>query len=141
MICLTKNINSNYAGAHFHHIGIACQSIQGTFSALRVFLPKNIECSKIIFDSKLNANLKLIKLNDKSFLELVSGKIVENIIKKKMYLYHNCFEVDDFYNFSEKLKKEKFMPITTPSPADLFDGRLVQFFQTPMGIVEILEKA
>ena len=141
MIHLTKNFNSDYAGASFHHIGIACQSIQDTFSALKVFLPKDIECSTIIFDAKLNANLKLIKLNDESFLELVSGKIVENIIKKQLYLYHNCFEVDDFYNFSEKLKKEKFMPMTSPLPAYLFDGRLVQFFQTPMGIVEILERA
>jgi methylmalonyl-CoA/ethylmalonyl-CoA epimerase len=141
MNCLTKNIKNEYMGASFHHIGVACQNIEITFANLMIFFPSNIQCSEIIFDSKLNANLQLIKLGDQCFIELVSGKIVENILKKQMFLYHTCFEVDHISDFNKKLKQQKFIPLTSPTPADLFDGRLVQFFQTPMGIVEILEKS
>lgn len=140
MINLTKKINNNYLGAQFHHNGIACENIEKTFSLLKIFLPKKIEYSDTIFDSKLNAELKLIKLNNKCFLELVAGKVVESFIKKKVFIYHNCFEVKKLSNFSENLVKLNFIPITKPTPADLFEGRLVQFFHTPFGIMEILEK-
>ena len=140
MINLKKKMNESYLGAQFHHNGIACENIEKTFSLLKIFLPKEIEYSDNIFDSKLNAELKLIKLNKECFIELVSGKVVEGFIKKKIFIYHNCFEVEKLSDFSENLLKLNFIPITKPTPADLLGGRLVQFFHTQFGVMEILEK-
>lgn len=141
MKCL-KNFQKNNEnfGASFHHIGVACKNINETFVNLKILLPINIQFSEIIYDSKLKANLQLIRLGDHYFMELVSGKIVENILKKNMFLYHTCFEVNNIFEFGKKLRQKKFIPLMSPTPADLFDGRLVQFFQSPMGIVEILQK-
>ena len=132
--------NSFYSNAGFHHIGVACKDIKTTLNELLIFLPKDIECSDLIHDAKLDATLQLIKLNAQTYLELVSGNVVEGILRKRLYLYHTCFEVSDIKRFSEDIKSQGCVAISPLTPADLFDGRLVQFFQTPLGITEILER-
>jgi hypothetical protein len=140
MIKLKKKLNDDYEQAKFHHLGIACNNIEETFSKIKIFLPNYIYYSNIIFDKKINAKLQLVKLNNSYFIELISGELVKNIIKKDILAYHSCFEVKNFNSFTTKLIERRFMPITKATPADLFNGRLVQFFRTPMGLVEILEK-
>ena len=79
--------NSFYSNAGFHHVGVACKYIKTTLNELLIFLPKDIECSDLIHDAKLDATLQLIKLNAQTYLELVSGNVVEGILRKRLYLY------------------------------------------------------
>ena len=132
--------NSDFSYAKFHHIGVACKDIRSTLDELLIFLPHKFNCTDIIYDKKLNASLQLISLGSQAHLELVSGQIVKNILKKDQKLYHICFEVSDIKNYSLLLRDKGYLPITDLIPADLFDGRLVQFFKTPMGLTEILEE-
>ena len=99
------------------------------------FLPN----SEMSFDEKLNAYLQLISIGNQAHIELVSGEIVQNFLKKDTILYHTCFEVGNIKKYSESLESKGFVPITKLMPADLFEGRLIQFFRTPLGLTEILE--
>jgi len=132
-------LNSSFFNAKFHHIGIACKDIERTFNDLQLFLPAQYESTGVIYDKGIKADLQLISIGNEAHIELVSGEIVKNFIKKDIRLYHSCFEVPDIQVFSNELKNKGFIPVTKLIPAELFEGRLIQFFMTPFGLTEILE--
>ena len=120
----------------FHHIGIATKDIKKTFK----FVKNNFEVidfTDIIYDQKQDAYVQLITTNDNQ-IELVSGKQVENLIKKNITYYHICYEVKNINeainNFSDALL------ISKPKEAILFENRKVAFLLTPIGLVELLEE-
>ena len=131
--------NLGFMGAKFHHIGIACKSIKITFQDLQLFLPSEFEYTDVIYDKTIEAYLQLISIGNQAHIELVSGKVVENLLKKDIRLYHTCFEVIDIKEFSTVLKNKGYVSLTKFTPAELFEGRLIQFFKTPFGLIEILE--
>ena len=68
---------------------------------------------------------------------------LENYLKKNNeIIYHVCYEVDgsidlDTYLFS----KMKYICVSEPKPAILFDNRNVSFYYVKgIGLIEILEK-
>lgn len=131
--------NSSFFNAKFHHIGIACKDIERTFNDLQLFLPSQYECTEVIYDKIIKAFLQLISIGNQAHIELVSGEVVENFLKKDIKLYHLCFEVPDIEKFSSDLQTKGYVPVTKLTPAELFEGRLIQFFMTPFGLTEILE--
>ena len=65
----------------FHHIGIATEDINKAFD----FVKDNfniVKYSDIIYDQKQKAYLQMIYTKDVN-IELVSGIVVDNLIKKK----------------------------------------------------------
>lgn len=131
--------NSIHIGAKFHHIGIACEKIEDTHKAIQFLLPQNYLCSKVVYDPNLKANLQLISSTDNTFFELVSGEMVKSFIKRNITLYHLCFEVNSIKEARQSIPKRDLIAITNPTPALLFNNRFVQFFNTPFGLVELLE--
>lgn len=121
----------------FHHVGVACSDIDKTSQSLKWIT--NGESYDVIYDSALRASLQLLRVADGTYIELVSGDAVTPFLKRRQILYHTCYCVDEFEQFAELARKMGWVPITKKTPAVLFSGRLVQFFNTPMGIVEILE--
>ena len=121
----------------FHHFGIACENIGKTINLLQDDFEIK-EISEIIYDELQNCNLCLLTLNDGTIIELVSGEVVKAIIKRNIYLYHTCWSVDNidevFLNFSKK-----FSTISSLKPAKLFNNKRVCFFQSDIGIIELLE--
>ena len=120
---------------HFHHIGVATKDIQKSFT----FLEKNFNVighTEIIDDPLQEASLMMVQ-TDSLDIELVSGKVVEKLIEKKISYYHMCYEVDNIEiaieNFSEAIV------VSPPKPAILFDNRKVAFLHTPLGLIELLE--
>lgn len=120
----------------FHHIGIATKDIK---KALK-FISQNFEIiSKTdeIYDNKQDATLQMIETKDVN-IELVSGQVVEKLIKVKTSYYHICYEVDDIYKAIEEF--EGAILISSPKEAILFNNRLVAFLMTPLGLVELLNE-
>lgn len=120
----------------FHHIGIATKNIDKTLN----WIKKNFEIIQIspkVFDKNQDVYLQMIQTKDIN-IELVSGKTVEKFIEKNITYYHICYEVDDIYKAIESF--DKSIVISKPTPAILFDGRLVAFLITPIGLVELLQK-
>ncbi len=123
----------------FHHIGIATQDINSCLQ----FVKNNFDInhiSDIVYDKNQDANLCLINLQDGSNIELVCGEIVKNYLKKRIFLYHTCFEVKDIHQSVQKLQKQDCILIVKPVEAILFDDRKVAFLQSKLGLIELLEE-
>ena len=91
-----------------------------------------------IWDPNLNANLQLFEIENGVSIELVEGPIVNSIIKKGIKLYHLCYEVDDIHFKIKEFRKNNGLIIVKPTPALLFNNRLVCFIYTPLGLIELL---
>ena len=122
----------------FHHIGIACADILSTKKYLYELF-NVIEESEEIFDELQNASLCMITLNDGTKVELVSGEVVEKLVKRKHFLYHICYatcniekKIEDFIYLDAKVVSEL-------KSAKLFGGNRVVFLMTKLGMIELLE--
>ena len=123
----------------FRHLGIACPDIEACKNFLKSVM--NIrEESEIIFDEKQNASLCLLTLSDGIKLELISGPMVANMVKKGITYYHTCYAVFDIDQALARLKKDhKVTVISEIKPGKLFNGQRTVFIYTPIGIIELLE--
>ena len=121
----------------FHHIGIATNDINKSIEKLK----KNFsikEISKIVYDVNQDANLCMITMEDGMRIELINGKVVENILKKKQYLYHTCYEVEDIEESIKKLEKDGAFLVKEPKEAILFNNRKVAFLMWDLGLIELI---
>jgi methylmalonyl-CoA/ethylmalonyl-CoA epimerase len=124
---------------NFHHIGIACNNIPKA----KEFVENTFRIShstETIFDERQNVDLCLLTTNCGTNIELVCGNTVEKYVKKKQFLYHTCWEVEDINRSIELFQSNGSLLISKPTPAVLFNQKLVSFLLTQMGIVELLEK-
>ena len=121
----------------FHHIGIATDNIEATIAYLKAFFIIN-HISEVIHDDKQNADLCMVTTENLN-IELIAGEITKNILKKRQYLYHTCYEVEDIELMLERLVKEGAFLISPAKPAILFNEQKVAFLSTKLGIVELLE--
>ena len=120
---------------NFHHIGIATNDIEKCLS----FVNDNFEViasTNTIYDPNQNAELVLITTKS-VVLELVSGPLVSEFIKKQQTYYHICYEVDDLDKSIAEFQQS--IVISKPTKAILFNNRRVAFIMTPIGIIELLE--
>lgn len=122
----------------FHHVGIACDDMDETERFVRSTHKVN-SATERIYDPVQDATVCILNVEDGLNIELISGKQVEGILKKKMTLYHTCFETDDMQAAIKKLEEAGAFMLSEPKPALLFNNRHVCFLYTPIGIVELLE--
>ncbi len=120
-----------------HHLGIATKNIEKAEKFIRNTHDVTNSVGPI-WDQNLNANLKLLEVNNGIAIELVQGPVVNSFIKKGINLYHFCYEVDDINLKINQFKKSGGLVIVKPTPALLFQNRLVSFIYSPIGIIELL---
>ncbi len=131
--------NNTFANLKFHHIGVACEDIDTMVSFFTHFFDVE-EVSPTIYDKTQGANLKMITLKEGVKYELISGNIVDNFCKRKDYLYHTCYEVDNLESAVSFLRNEGFGFISDPVEAVLFQNRKVIFLHGKLGMIELLER-
>ena len=122
-----------------HHLGIATDNSE----KVSEFVNKThsiISQKGPLWDPNLNANLIIFEVKEGISIEVVSGPIVQSLVKKKINLYHFCYEVNDIKSSIKQFKNNGSTLIQKPKPALLFNSRLVAFLMTPLGIIELLEK-
>lgn len=123
----------------FHHIGIATESIENGLEYLKnIFSIKSI--SEVVYDKNQDADLCMVTLDDGTKLELVSGKVVEKLVKKRQFLYHTCYETENINKEIEKLEKLDGFLVSEPKEAILFSNKKVAFLMTNIGLMELVEK-
>jgi methylmalonyl-CoA/ethylmalonyl-CoA epimerase len=122
----------------FHHIGIACDDIESAIN----FVKNTFHISKvseIIFDENQNVNLCLLQTKCNIHIELVSGVTVTRFIKKRQYLYHTCWEVNNIEESITNFINNGAVLISESKKAILFNYRRVAFLMTSIGVIELLE--
>ncbi|PTQ95788.1 methylmalonyl-CoA epimerase [Mucilaginibacter yixingensis] len=120
-----------------HHVGVACADINEEIANIHR-LHKVIDQTPVVFDEQQNAELVMLTLEDGTNIELISGKQVENLVKKRISYYHLCFEVDDINAEIERLTGEGAMLVSPPKPAILFNNREVAFLYLSYGLIELV---
>lgn len=127
-----------------HHYGLATKSIE---KSVKTFLSLGYEtCSEVIFDPLQGVNLLFLKNENDHLIELVEPVAEENPVSKILSksgssLYHICYEVENFEQKIEELKKQRFVQVISPTPAIAFNGRNICFLYNPnLGLIELLEK-
>ncbi|MCG9753458.1 VOC family protein [Vibrio brasiliensis] len=124
----------------FHHVGIAVDDINDSYNQYKLHIGESIESeTDVVYDGIQDAYLKLVTLSSGINIEFISGNMVRNLIKRGMNVYHTCYETDDFMFDSNNMLRNGAVALSSSAPAELFGGRLVQFFMTQYGIVELLE--
>ena len=121
----------------FHHIGIATDNYSNSEKFIRS-THRVTNRKGPIYDENLNATLSIFDLEEGPSIELVEGIAVEGILKKRINIYHFCYEVEDINLKLKSFNKFGGKTILEPTPAKLFDNRLVAFVFTPIGIIELL---
>ncbi len=122
----------------FHHIGIATEDIDKMISKLKKFF-KIKEISDIVYDKNQDANLCMITLEDGIKIELISGNVVSNIVKKRQYLYHTCYSVNDLDATIKTLIDDGALLVRESKEAILFNNKKVAFLMWNLGLIELLE--
>ena len=69
-------------------------------------------------------------------IELVSGEMVKDLVKKKITYYHICYEVKNIQKSIDSFKNS--ILISPPKEAILFNNKKVAFLYTPIGLIELL---
>ena len=129
----------------FHHIGIACKSIE------KSIIPYNLMGYSLLKDRIVIDNIQKVKL---CIMYKKSHPLIELVEPNDMYSpvtrilkangptpYHTCYEVDNIQASIKQIKSHGFRLITPPVPAILFDNRLVCFlYNNDIGTIELLEK-
>ena len=123
----------------FHHIGIATENIEETIDRIKKFFEiKNI--SDKVYDPNQDGYLCMITLLDGTCIELISGSVVEKIVKKRQYLYHICYSVSNIDSTIEELVNDGAVVISSPKEAILFDNKRVAFLMWRLGMIELVER-
>ena len=123
----------------FDHIGIACEDINSLISKLKKFM-NIVSVSDIVYDELQDANLAMITLDDNTKIELISGNIVANVVKKRQYLYHTCYKVADINKTMNELIDNGALQISEIKKAKLFDNKRVVFLMWDLGLIELVEE-
>lgn len=125
--------------ANPHHVGVVARDIE----TQRKFIHESMDVSEdsgIVHDPRQGVDLCLLQIANGLAIELVSGPKLASLAKRGNTYYHLCFSVPDIHDAATDLVKAGAMCVLEPLPAVLFQERLVAFYMTPIGLVELLEE-
>jgi len=125
-------------GLAFHHIGVACSDISAATEYVKAAYDI-VSDSGTVHDPEQNADLRLFNEGSPGAIELVSGPIVASLLSRRTSYYHICYTTPDIRDTLQRARALGAIPVGPPKPAVLFQGRLVAFVYTPLGLVEFLE--
>lgn len=128
----------------FHHIGIACHSIERTcpfyvaqgYTAAPV-VDDPVQLVRVCFLDKASApRLELLEpLDDRS-------PVARTLSTAGVTPYHLCYEVADIEAAIVMLRHQRFLLVSGPVEAPAIDSRRVAFlFKKDTGLIELVEHA
>lgn len=121
-----------------HHYGVATSDINESINYMeKIFTIQ--KKSAIVYDKNQNAYLCMLEIEDGTRIELVAGSVVERLVKRRNYLYHICYEIENMEQKIEEFIAMGAILIRTPQAAVLLENRRVAFLSTEIGMIELLE--
>ena len=127
----------------FHHIGIATDDISKTslfYTKMGYISTPPIEdpIQKVLIAFMKKENTPTIELLEPLTTDSPVTKIIE---KNGVMPYHICYEVEDITETIKELRKDKFIPLSSPVKAIALEDRLICFlFKKEIGLIELLQK-
>ena len=130
----------------FDHLGIAVKNIEEYFSKMLQPILGINSLSEIVIDPIQKCKIAFATSSNGVRLELIEPLNEESPVnqilqKKKGGLYHMCFVANNFDKDVKHCLANKFIALSKPQPAIVFDNRRVNFFSTPkFEIIELVEE-
>lgn len=136
---------TNY-GLQFHHFGLAVRNVA---QALKVLQGMGYVCGEQIHDPLQNVMLIWCEHQRMPAVELVSaftdgGPLDKILNDNPQLIYHICYSSFDILASIAAIKDDaiRVLPVSSPKPAVLFNGKQVGFYQIKgFGLIEIVEEA
>lgn len=130
-------------GLQFHHIGIATPDIDRTAAQ---YLNLGYEMDgDVTYDPLQNINICFLKHPTMPLVELLSpvddkSPVVQILQKNGVVPYHSCYSVGNLDEAVMRLRKLRYMVVSTPKPACAIGNRHVAFlYHKDMGLIELVE--
>lgn len=127
-----------------HHLGIAVKSIYKSINHYQEAFNWSTS-TQIVFDPIQDVNIIFMSDENHNLYELIEPASVSSpisgLLKKRISLYHVCYEVEAIQDKINELEKKGFLKITGPVAAVAFNGRKVAFLINSDNLtIELLEK-
>ena len=136
----------NHPHLKFHHFGLAVRRPDEA----RVFVSAlGYRIGDPVFDPAQNVHLQLCTHETQPAVEIIWPGDIKGPIEKLTerhaagIIYHVCYETDNLTAALAQLDEARLrvVCISPPTPAPLFDGRPVSFYNVVgIGLIEILEQ-
>jgi methylmalonyl-CoA/ethylmalonyl-CoA epimerase len=121
------------AGARFHHIGLAVESIQAICPSGEVFVEETQRVS-LAFIQFNGITIELLEPHGEN-------SPIKRSLREGVKLLHLCYEVPDLEKALETCRQAGFHRLGPPVPTPVFDGRrLVWVFSKQFGLFELVEQ-
>jgi methylmalonyl-CoA/ethylmalonyl-CoA epimerase len=121
------------AGARFHHIGLAVESIRAICPSAEVFVEETQRVS-LAFIQFNGITVELLE-------PLGENSPVRRSLRDGVKLLHLCYEIPDLEKALETCRPAGFHRLGPPVPTPVFDGRkLVWVFSKQFGLFELVEQ-
>jgi methylmalonyl-CoA/ethylmalonyl-CoA epimerase len=127
----------------FHHIGIATGSIEKTSE---FYLSLGFDASEQVIDSIQKVKILFLRKKDMPTIELLEpvsedSPVTKILQKGGVSPYHICYETPGIHESIVELRKNKFIPLSSPVEAIALDNRLICFLYSEFaGLIELLQK-
>ena len=121
-----------------HHIGIATENIEETVALLQKKMSIKI-VGETVYDPLQDGYLCMLEMEDGSLIELISGNVVKTYLKKRIFQYHTCYEVDNLDETVNLWTSNGAMLVSEPKEAVLFANKRVAFVLSEIGLIEFVE--
>ena len=126
-------------GLKFHHVGVACEDLERAVSFV-LSAYTIVSDSGTVYDPEQDAEVRIFNRDTAFAIELVSGNAVANIVRRGTTYYHLCYATPNIHASIAAACELGAICVREPKPAVLFEGRLVAFVFTPIGLVEFLQQ-
>jgi len=134
------------SGWSFHHLGLACKSLDTERAALEAIGYEPV--SGDIDDPRLGVKVCFLEGGGPR-IELVAplsgdmqdgSDVLEGWLSRGAKIYHLAYTVDNFASITESRLGRRAKLILGPTPAAAFDGRLIAFLMLRDGLlIELIE--
>ena len=123
-------------GFRVDHVGIAVRDIDESLAHYTGLFGYRLERGPFD-DPQQQARVAFIRTDDPAdtVLELVAPldekSQVQRVLAKGLSLYHICYEVPDIEQAISRLREQKCLLVSGPTPAVAYDGRPIAWLYTP----------
>lgn len=127
----------------FHHIGIACNDIDATANA---YESCGYKMGGVIFDPLQNVKICFLSSPTNPMIELLApvdeeSPIVQILDKNGTMPYHICYSVADIRDAIKRLKRQRFLLVSSAKPACALNNKEVAFlYHKDVGLIELLQQ-
>ena len=126
----------------FHHLGYATKS---SVELIKFLSNLGYSIGELTHDPLQNVDIRLCVCSNQPNIEIIESSdenspVTQMISKHGSIIYHICYEVESISKALQDMDEAgiRYLLISDAKPAILFENRVVCFYKTMFGVIELL---